>query len=358
MRVASGLLAAAWLAASGLPAAAPTQVATDLGPVFHEAAGRIPGLPGEVLGVDAAYSVPVGGGRTLWVFGDTLMGGWTPDGSRSLAAMPANSAALVRDGEWRSGFPGARWVPAAPILGASGATRRRWPLDVVRIGRAFWLYYVEIEPTGGSGLLAFSVVGTGVTRLGRDWRATAATPLWDGQAPTYGTSAMVWKGALYVFAGGAATFLARVRPDQLGRPAGYAYWAGGDWTPEATRAAKLPESGPEMSVRWNPHLREFLMVYIPPLGREIRMRTAAVPWGPWSEAQTVAPCQPAGDPGMSCYGAKQHVELDRDHGREIVLTYNTNTEPAKLAGRPDLYWPRLVRVRMDLRRPYRSSSSW
>lgn len=321
--------------------------ATDLGPVFRAARGRIHGQAGEVLGVDGAYSVPVASGRSLWIFGDTVLGTWTADGSRSMSAMPANSAAIVRDADWTSGFKGARWVKPAPVLSASSDKRRRWPLDAVRVGGRTWLYWVEIEPTGGTGLFDFAVVASGVARLGSHFGAVAIRPLWDGWTPTYGTSALPWKGTLYAYAGGPASYLARVMPGRLREAGAYSYWAGeGKWAGDPGKAAPLPESGPEMSVRWNPYLGAFLMVYIPPLGREIKLRTAPEPWGPWSEPRSVAPCQPEGDPDASCYGAKQHVELDRAGGREVFLTYNTNVVPARLMGRPDMYWPRLVRVRL------------
>ncbi|MBM3274296.1 MAG: DUF4185 domain-containing protein [Candidatus Sericytochromatia bacterium] len=322
--------------------------ATDLGPLFGQAEGVVPGLPGRVLGVDGAYSVAVGRGRSLWIFGDTIFGSWTPDGSRSLQAMPPNSAALVRDDDWPTGFKGARWVAAAPILASGDPKRRKWPLDVVRIGAATWHYYVEISPTGGTGMFDFEVVSTGVARLGAGWTAKAAYPLWGGKSPTYGTSVLAWKGSHYVYAGGPVTYLARIRSGRPGKGSDYSYWDGtGRWAADAGKAARLPGSGPEMSVRWNVFLKQFLMFYIPPLGRDIWLRTAPEPWGPWSVAQAVAPCQPEGDPDASCYGAKQHVELDRDRGRDVFLTYNTNVAPAKLAGRPDLYWPRLVRVRLS-----------
>jgi hypothetical protein len=322
--------------------------ATDLGPLFRQAEGLVPGQPGRVLGVDGAYSVSVGGGKSLWIFGDTVFGTWTADGSRSFQAMPPNSAAVVRDGDWPSGFKAARWVGAAPILDSGDLKRRRWPLDVVRIAGATWHYYVEIAPTGGSGLFDFEVVATGVARLGADWKAKTAHPLWGGKTPTFGTSVLGWKGSHYVYAGGLVTHLARLGSGRPGQASAYSYWDGtGSWVSDVGKAAPLPESGPEMSVRWNPYLNEFLMFYIPPLGRDVFLRTAPEPWGPWSAGQKVAPCQPEGDPDASCYGAKQHGELDRDGGRDVFLTYNTNVAPAKLAGRPDLYWPRLLRVRLS-----------
>src|SRR5436305_1511759 len=73
------------------------------------------------------------------------------------------------------------------------------------------------------------------------------TPLWPGEAPSFGASVLIWKGWLYAYAGGAQTHLARVRPQALDRPARYAYWDGRAWAPRWQQAAALPGSGPELS---------------------------------------------------------------------------------------------------------------
>ena len=56
----------------------------------------------------------------------------------------------------------------------------------------------------------------------------------------------------------------------------------------------------------------------------IEARFAPAPEGPWSAPSHVSACQPADDPVAMFYGAKQHLELDVDQGRQIFLTYNTN----------------------------------
>ena len=322
--------------AVGDPAAIAIE-AVDLGPIFRGAHPR-------VLGMDGAYSLPLGQGKSLWIFGDTLLGSWTSDGQRRIDGMPANTGAIVADREWPLGFPGAKFVRESAVLMESGSDkRRRWPLDLIRTPAGPAMFYVEIAPHG-TGPLDFSVVGSGLVRLGRDFSGDRGIGLWPGDSPTFGTSAMEWKGNMYLYAGGAKTYLARNTMSRLAEPGGYAYWSEGGWRSKWQDAARLPESGPEMTVRFNAYLGAFVMVYIPPFGRDVMLRLAPEPWGPWSEPRKVASCQPLADPSASCYGAKQHVELDADLGRHVVITYNTNTTSEALKLRIDLYWPRLVRI--------------
>lgn len=316
--------------------------AIDLGPAFRGAHAR-------VLGLDGAFSLPVGNGRSLWIFGDTLLGAWRKNGDRVIQGMPPNTVALVDDKDWVTGYAHARFIgkkePMA-LMGPSRSTYRIWPLDAVRSGSTLYQYYVEIEPFG-KGPLDFRVAGTGVF-TGRGIPSAplkARTPLWTGEAPSFGASVLRWQEAWYLYAGGARTHLARAN-GPLDRPGSYRYWAGGDrWVTDPKQAVDLPGSGPEVSVRYNSYLRSFVMIYVPPFGNTIEARFAPAPWGPWSEPMTVATCQPAWDSAAMFYGAKQHAELDVEGGREIVLSYNTNIPEALLEQRPDLYWPRLVRVR-------------
>ncbi|MDB5096489.1 MAG: hypothetical protein JWM80_910 [Cyanobacteria bacterium RYN_339] len=300
--------------------------AVDLGPLFRGGDNR-------VLGMDGAFSVPVAPGSSLWVFGDTLLGSWKPDGGRLITGMPSCTAAVVEDRDWVTGFAHARLVPSQ-MLRETGLAKghRRWPLDLLAVGRDRWLFYVEIA-VHGTGLMDFSVAGTGAAKLDhgvfKPWKM-----LWGKDAPTYGSSVMVHDGYTYLYASGATTYLARAKTGSFD----FSYWDGRGFS---AKAAGLPASGPEASVRWNPYLKAFVMVYVPMMGHEVVMRTAPDPWGPWSEPQKLLGCLPA---DANVYGGKQHVELDQDRGRRIVITYNTNGSKAQLADRPDVYWPRAARV--------------
>lgn len=345
-RIAAAAATLAGLGAASLaPRSTPGPVAfsaRDLGPVFDHADPA-------VLGLDGAFSTPVSPGRSLWVFGDTLIGSLDASGDRVVRRMPSSTAAVVDDADWRSGFAHARFVGgAAPraLLAPTPPKERLWPLDWVRSGGRLWLYYVAITLTG-HGALDFEVLGSGLAR-----RAATRVPrfvpgplLWTGGAPAFGASALAVGGWIYVYAPGPITRLARVRPARIAERDAYRYWAGrGRWTASWRSAAALPSAGPEASVRFDSYLGRFVMADLG-LAKVVRLRFASHPWGPWSRPTPVCSCQPEGDPEALCYGAKQHAELDRDGGRTVFLTYNTNTEPALLDRRPDLYWPHLVRIR-------------
>lgn len=338
------LLVLPWLTGLTPPLYTPSRVeAVDLGPAFR-------GAHPSVLGLDGAYSLPLGDRKSLWIFGDTLIGSWQPGGRRLFVDMPPNTGAIASDDGWLKGFGKAAFLGGAKpsVLVPSKETKRRlWPLDAVTIANKHWLFWVQIEPFG-KGPLDFKVTGTGVSE-GQGSRPShfAIKPaLWPGEAPTFGTSALVRDKMLYLFAGGAQTHLARM---PLGDPtkSRYSYWAGdGRWVDDWREAAALPESGPEMSVRYNPYLQHYVMIYVPPFGQTIESRYAPQPWGPWSEPVRVATCQPA-QSGAMFYGAKQHVQFDVEYGKRIVLTYNTNAPEEQLMDRPDLYWPRVVRVTFE-----------
>lgn len=324
--------------------------AVELGPLFR-------GAQASLLGMDGAYSVPFGPEGAVWFFGDTLVGRWDSGGRRKIERMPANSSAMVVNSDWITGFSQATFMSAtgmggdphsAPgeILHVAGrpAGRRLWPLDVAYVGEKLWLWFVEIEATG-KGPLDFKVTGVGAARWVHEprWLFEAKDVVWGANAPLYGSSVLTHAGKVYLYAGGSPTRLARVAPEQVADLSAHEYWTGQGWSKNAAAAAALPGSGPELSVRANPYLGGFVMVYTPPFGKTIDLRFAPAPEGPWSGARQIARCQPVDEVAMF-YGAKQHAELDTEGGRRIVITYNTNAPVEKLADRPDLYWPRGVRV--------------
>ncbi len=318
--------------------------AVDLGPLFRRASPA-------VLGLDGAFSTPVGRHRALWVFGDTLIGSWTASGDRAIARMPSSTEALVEDQDWRDGFAHAQFVGGSrpqALLAPAPARERLWPLDWVRSRGQLGLYYVAIARTG-DGALDFKVLGSGLARAsGTDASHYVPGPLmWRQGAPPFGGSALEHGGWLYVYAPGRPTYLARVRPAQVGAVKAYRYWAGGNrWAHDWQGARPLPDSGAEASVRWDDYLGLFLMIDVGS-AKTVRVRFAPEPQGPWTAPREVCSCQPTRDPEAMCYGGKQHLELDRGDGREIFATYNTNAAPSVIARRPDLYWPHLVRIRFD-----------
>ena len=81
---------------------------------------------------------------------------------------------------------------------------------------------------------------------------------------------------------------------------------------------------------------------------KITIRKGATPHGPFSERVALLPCRLRDD--EFCYGAKLHPQLSEDRLGFIYVTYNTNLmqyDPRSYAERPELYWPRLVRLELS-----------
>jgi len=83
--------------------------------------------------------------------------------------------------------------------------------------------------------------------------------------------------------------LARVPPASILDMAAYEYWDGTAWVPgDATAATPIvPAPAGELSVRWNEHYRQWLMMYLNEDKYAITLRTADCLTGPWSEERTI-----------------------------------------------------------------------
>lgn len=83
--------------------------------------------------------------------------------------------------------------------------------------------------------------------------------------------------------------LARVPPENILDLAAYEYWDGAAWVPgDATAAATIvPAPAGELSVRWNDHYQQWLMMYLNEDKYAIVLRTADCLTGPWGEERTV-----------------------------------------------------------------------
>ena len=94
----------------------------------------------------------------------------------------------------------------------------------------------------------------------------------------------------------------------------------------------------ELSVSYNQHLGQYLAVHSLDLSGKIVARTAANPWGPWSEPSVlwevkVHHATPPPYPTL-VYAGKEHPEMSAQSGRVIYLTYVEFEE----------YFPRLIEI--------------
>lgn len=308
------------------------------------------------IGGDGAFSVELRLGERLWLFGDT----WVrkDDGTISLAS---NSVAIQQgpcDGGilpiWRLG-PGTFFTPQDGIgwFWPSGGALVDGSLilvlhRLVRIGPGPW----EFEARGSELLLIPN--------------PRAPPPLWplnpkkipwaDGELLP--CSPVVTGDHLYLFftapssPGKRSLMLARspsISVLEKGPEAEWEFWGGqGGWRRVPKEAFALFSGiGVEFTVDKDPQDGRWLCVYTPGgISSEVLLRTAAAPWGPWSDANLIYSCPEASNPNLYCYGAKFHRNCS--HGG-IFLTYSVNSREGTFPGEP-ICRPRWVIIPYSLTR--------
>ncbi|MGE3174264.1 MAG: DUF4185 domain-containing protein [Planctomycetota bacterium] len=327
-------------------------------------------------GGDAAYSVPLGGDRVLWLFGDSFVTrrapGSAPQPRRAGCAMVRNSVGLQTGADptaarmqfaWRgrgtAAAPGDWFAPegAAWLWPLHGVYLDGACLDGAGPGGVAVVFCTRVESTGGDGPFSFRAAGwrafvlRGVDGPLDDWRQEPAQL--PAPAPfdvVVGTAVLADGDHVYAFVlrepGDHAVFVLRWPHAAFARGDLRApEWRDGDrWVAHAAlRAAPAPvlaEGAPEFSV-----VRQgsaFWMVQSLGFGSsDVAVRTAPRPWGPWSAPRVVFHPPEGDDPGLFTYAAKA---LRLDDGA-LLATYASNGQDfGRLCGDERLYYPHCLRL--------------
>lgn len=344
---------------------------------WPEATGRFR-TPGPWLGADSAYTVDLGSGRVLWLFGDTFIDP-ARDGSRVNGpnVFLRNSVALQTPAQDTSAYDLSR----SQLTFFTGPERAGAPTSFFAetdTGDWFWPLHGWIAPGGKLLLFRLQVqkVSTGFGFAVRGWDAVAIdapqappsawTPRAIGGEPTgaprlIGSSVLVDGDHLYAYAAknddaDHAIYLARFELAALrGLPAGALgdpeWFTGRSYQRQSAGAVPdvvLPGGQIEFSVHYDRRLERFVQfqtrgLFASDPQTAIVMRTAPRPEGPWSEPVPIyVPPVPAGaDPNkLLAYAAKAHPE---QRGADLVLTYMQN-DVANPAPIDSVYYPEVLRI--------------
>jgi hypothetical protein len=316
------------------------------------------------LGADVASSADLGGGRTLWLFGDSWI---DPAGrnSRRGARMVSNSVAIQTGADPATATIAFYWGRAAdggpaPFLAERGA-ESLWFGSGVRVGDRLVLFFA---PTlrNGTGVFGFEHVGWAAVMVENPdaepsaWRVrpleTPANPLGvllgfagvrrlGEHVYALGSEITLRTHPLYV----ARWPAEQVRRGNLLQPE---WWAGErlGWIPDTSRAMRRPifENGQsELTIHYDSVSGRFLEVQSVGFGAaDVAMRAAPVLTGPWTDPRMIYRPPEYYRPNVMIYAAKAHPELS---GADLVLTYATNTfQPGELPSDSLVYYPRFVRL--------------
>jgi len=306
------------------------------------------------LGGDGAYSVDLGRGRVLWLFGDSFIA-TSAAHRRDASVMVRNSVGIQTGYDPSHAFMRFYYARVdqhpASFIPEDGSTWF-WPGHGIRIGDNALLFYGRVRQTG-SGMWGFS---------GGAWTAFVVTnpedepPAWQMiEANVAATGDVNLGGAvlqiadkLYVYGEGGSQhdiYLARfdthlALQGNLSTPE---WWSHDGWRVGATPTPIITIGAPEYSVNFAASLGSYLFVQSEGFGATtLAVRTAPNPEGPWSEPRDLLrpPESFAADPFV--YAGKAHPELT---GADLVATY---VPSAFEDGPPDptekLYYPRFVRI--------------
>jgi uncharacterized protein with NAD-binding domain and iron-sulfur cluster len=110
--------------------------------------------------------------------------------------------------------------------------------------------------------------------------------------------------------------------DAIDQPEQYCFYAGeAGWTRMMTAAKPLTQCSSEFSVAYNEHLGCYVMTYVEGHTKQLCLRTAPQPWGPYSDALRAGVVPHREEAKIVSLGF-QHPQFDREGGRTIYISYS------------------------------------
>ena len=326
------------------------------------------------LGSDDAYTVDLGGGRILWLFGDTFIGDG-PASTRRTSAFIRNSIGIQQGQDPTKAQMFFHWGDdggaPADFFHLDGCWL--WPLHGALIDGSLVLFFMKVRNpsernTTGSAieewmdadsLSFFEVFGwaafivTNPSADPGDWKIGRAAEGGGGDPDVVlGAGALVEDGWLYLWGWTQDRdgYLARCKASEAGAGglSALEWWTGpGTWAPEPKKdVVALPTAQTEFTVYR--HEPSGLLCQVQALGlspAELVVRWATSPEGPWTEMEPFYRIPESERDGVIAYAGKFHPELI---GSDFIVTYASNGESAEATLDDDsIYYPRFVRARID-----------
>ncbi len=307
------------------------------------------------LGADGAYSVDLGKGRILWMFGDSFVAQNHADANDNPIFL-RNTVALETGTDPSRATIGFYWGAAddggpRSFLDQDGADWF-WPGGGARIDDLLVLFYGRIhtpsdDPNGFEQIGWRAVLVDDPDDEPSAWNFRDATLPADSKG--LGLANAILLNGAYVYAYAESNdelhpiYLARWNATDAanGDLSAPQWWCGSSYDPACASPAKIISSGaPELSVHADGRIAPFVMVQTEGYGATtLAIRTAPAPEGPWSDPQSFFRPPESNLEDAFIYAGKAHPELT---GADLVATY----VPTTFGSNPDpnLYHPHFVRI--------------
>jgi len=325
-------------------------------------------------GADAAYSIPLPGGRDAWIFGDTLYGS-----KREVAGkepkMVHNSIGIstCKDGKFNIQYSIKRDTDGAFdsfFKPQKNDGTYYWALDGVVHEKELWitLLCVRNKPNSDAFALGFEVCGTDLAKVTgfdgdpQNWKISYSSIVPEKLHANPSASTLIQGDYVYLYTmyeqGSRPQILTRIPLKGLNDPSKTLQYLGSDdqWHDglEPAKAKVVMSKGAsEMSVRYHPELKKWVAVLVDPqlFSDKVLLRTAPTMTGPWTDGDVIyripilQKTNTRYDPDTFCYAGKEHPEFEKKG--ELVFTYVCNTmKPKKLEAESYIYFPQVVHMPM------------
>ncbi|HEY9069239.1 MAG TPA: hypothetical protein VIV61_03225, partial [Candidatus Ozemobacteraceae bacterium] len=320
------------------------------------------------------FSVPLEGGRILWLFSDSIVGR-VAGGKRCDAVMIHNAVAVQDHSTARPRILVRRAADGAPVSFFEPPDHRGyfWLFHGLATKRGLWLFLLQVETTDAASTFGFRSVGTWLAHIPNvaddplSWRVAMRKIPWsifgDSRQPDrtlfFGSWVLSIGNDVCIYGvderpGDRRMIVATVSADRIDRFGDWRFLGPDGWTRDFRRCRGLVDGittefsvTPAGSVLGTDCARYQLIQSGGNLSPDILTREADSPFGPWGGARTVFICpEPARRPGVFTYAAKAHPELSGPAG--TVVSYVANTSRFEdLFGQAWLYWPTFISLPME-----------
>ena len=323
------------------------------------------------LGADDAYSIPLRGDKSVWLFGDTFVGSRDAKLRSEFKVMVRNSVGISVCPEGGSCTIRYFWqkpyTPQARSFFDSGTDDVwYWPLDGFREGKKLFVSLLVVRNKANAqpnDAFGFEIAGTklaivsNVLKSPEKWKVSYQDltdgRFWPGTSMVADGKYVLWYTQVSSGEGKGFMTALRVRRNKMSNPSNAWEYLKKDGTwgsglPREDTMHVIEQAISEMSVRYHPSIHKWIAI-VPGAGfptPQVDLRTADSPVGPWSAPQKIFEFpemkrDSAGyDKDTFCYATKEHVEFT---DTRIALSYACNSMVlAKTIANMEIYRPRMV----------------
>lgn len=316
------------------------------------------------LGGDGAYSIDLGAGRVLWLFGDSFIGDGSSRGRKD-AVVVRNTIAIQKGYDPAASSADFSWKTVRGKPEAFFPSQQRfwyWPGSGIRISDRVLIFLMEVEPSGNR--LGFAPRGWDAMLVTNPDEDPERWKVIDLKVPETRFGVIVGSacctvrdGFLYAFGADAdrrGAFLVRWKLSDAaqGNLANIEWWTKGGWLAQDRLARKpaplFPDAQMEYTVHYEKTLDKFIEVQTGSfLDYCLVYRSSKSLTGPWSGETRFSCPQDIRVKGLLVYAGKAHPGLA---GADLVCTYATNSlDGETLLTDNSLYYPVFVKASFTLR---------